>query len=51
MNFNPDPSKQAEKVILSRKTKKISYPSLKFNDSIVLQTPYQKNLAYFLMLD
>ena len=28
MNFNPDPSKQAQEIFFSRKTKKISHPSL-----------------------
>ena len=47
MSFNPDPSKQAQEIILSRKTKK-SHPSLRFNNSIVSQTPYQKHLGIFL---
>ena len=28
MNFNPDPSKQAQEIFFSRKSKKISHPSL-----------------------
>ena len=51
MSFNPDPSKQTQEIIFSRKTKKNSHPSLHFNNSIVSQTPYQKTLAYFLMLN
>ena len=47
-NFNPDPSKQAQEIIFSRKTKKISRPSLRFNNSIVSQTLYQKQLGIFL---
>ena len=47
MSFNPDPSKQAQEIFFSRKTKKIS-PSLRFNDSIVSETPYQKHLGMFL---
>ena len=48
MSFNPDPSKQAQEIIFSRKTKKISHPSLRFNSSIVSQSPYQKHLGIFL---
>ena len=48
MSFNPDPSKQVQEIIFSRKTKKISHPSLRFNNGIVSQTPYQKHLDIFL---
>ena len=48
MSINPDPSKQAQEIILSRKTKKISHPSLRFNNTMVSQTPYQKLLGIFL---
>ena len=48
MSFNPDPRKQVQEIIFSRKTKKISHPSLNFNNSIVSQTPYQKHLGIFL---
>ena len=48
MSFNLDPSKQAQGYIFSRRTKKISHPSLCFNNSIVSQTPYQKHLGIFL---
>ena len=48
MRFNSDPSKQTQDIIFSRKTKKISHPSLGFNNSIVSQTPYQKYLGIFL---
>ena len=33
MNFNPDPSKQAQKLLFSRKTSSKQYPSLNFNDN------------------
>ena len=49
MSFNADPSKQVQEIIFSRKTKKISHPSLNFNNSIVSQSPYQKQLAIFLV--
>ena len=48
MSFNPAPSKQAQEIIFSRKTKKISHPLLCLNSSTVLQTPYQKHLGIFL---
>ena len=48
MSFNPDPSKQAQEVILSRKIKKPSHPDLIFNNNKVIQTPYQKHLDMFL---
>ena len=48
MSFNPDPRKQAQEIIFSRKTKKISHPSFCFDNDIVSQTPYQKHLSIFL---
>ena len=48
MSFNPDPSKQAQEIIFSSKTKKICHPLLRFNNSIVSQSPYQKHLGIFL---
>ena len=45
MSFNPDPSKQAQEIIFSRKTKKVFHPSLNFSNSIVSQSPYQKHLG------
>ena len=47
MNFNPDPSKQAQEVIFSRKIKKSSHPVLIFNTSLVIQNPYKKHLGLF----
>ena len=46
--LNPDLSKQAQKVIFSRKTVKISYPSLAFNTVPVAPTAYQKHLVLYL---
>ena len=46
--LEPRPRKQDQAIIFSRKTKKISHPSLRFNNSIVSQTPYQKHLDIFL---
>ena len=48
MSFNLDPRKQAQEIIFSRQTKKIYHPSLRFNNSIVSQSPYQKHLDIFL---
>ena len=47
-SFNPDPSKQAQEIIFSRKTKKICHPSLRFNNSIASQSPHQKHFDIFL---
>ena len=47
-SFNPDPSKLAQEIIFSRKTKEIFHPSLHLNSSIVSQFPYQKHLGIFL---
>ena len=48
MNFNPDPSKQAQELLFSRKTSSKPYPSLNFNDNPVHQVPLQKHLGLFL---
>ena len=37
MNFNPDPSKQAQELLFSQKTCSKPYPSLNFNDNPVHQ--------------
>ena len=48
MSFNPDPYKQSQEVIFSRKIKKPSHPVLIFNNNQVIKTPYQKHLGIFL---
>ena len=48
MSFNPDPKKQAQKVIFSRKSKAMSHPLLVFNNNNVIQTTYQKHLGIIL---
>ena len=48
INFNPDPTKQAQKVIFSCKTKKLPHPSLVFNNANVTQSIYQKQLGIIL---
>ena len=47
MSFNPDPSKQAQEVIFSRKIKKPSHPVLIFSNNQVIQTPNEKHLGLF----
>ena len=48
MNFNPDPSKQAQELLFSRKPSSRPYPSLHFNDNPVHQVKLQKHLGLFL---
>ena len=45
MSFNPDPNKQAQEVIFSRKLKKFCHPSLRFNNNNVSQASLQKHLG------
>ena len=51
MRFKPDPSKQVQGVIFSRKIKKPSHPDLKFNNNQVIETPYQNKSVCFSMID
>ena len=48
MGFNPEPSKQAQEVIFTRKLQKKDYPLLYFNDSSVKDTCTQKHLGMLL---
>ena len=48
MSFNPDPNKQAQEVIFSRKTKKLNHPPLTFSKSTVSQSTYQKHFGVVL---
>ena len=48
MIFNPDPSKQAQEVIFSRKIQKTCHPSIYFNNKSVKQVPSQKHLGIIL---
>ena len=45
MSFNPDPSKPAQEVIFSRKTKKEYHTPLAFNNNNVSETNSQKHLG------
>ena len=48
MNFNPDPTKQAQEVKVSRKAKEIYHPLLVFNNTSVSQSSSQKHLGFIL---
>ena len=48
MNFNPNPSKQAQHVVCSRKSKKLRHPLLFFNDIHVSQSSPQKHIGIIL---
>ena len=48
MTFNPDPTKQAQEVIFSRKLNKDYHPALAFNNNNVPETDSQKHLGIIL---
>ena len=48
MQFNPDPLKQAQEIIFSRKIKDIPHPSLFFNECEVKKVSSQKHLGLIL---
>ena len=48
MQFNPDPKKQANESIFSRKSKSVSYPPLIFNNNSIAKCSYQKHLGVVL---
>ena len=48
MSFNPDPSKQAQEIIFSRKKMKSSHPSVYFNNIPVNSTSVHKQLRMLL---
>ena len=45
ISFNPEPNKQAQEVIFSRKLKKVCHPPLRFNNNNVSQASSQKHLG------
>ena len=45
MSFNPDPTKQAQEIIFSRKTSQRNHPSLMFNNNTVNLTTVRKHLG------
>ena len=48
MSFNPDPSKQAQDIIFSRKLNKDYHPPVAFNNNNVPETDSQKHLGIIL---
>ena len=48
MSYNPDPKKQAQEVIFSRKSKATSHPPLVFNNNNVMQAASHKHLGIIL---
>ena len=48
MSFNPEPSKQAQELLFSRKTSPKPYTSLNFNGNLVHRVQLQKHLDLFL---
>ena len=48
MSFNPDPTKQAQELIFSRKVPMTNLPPLFFNENVVPKTTFQKHLGMFL---
>ena len=50
MQFNPDPNKQVNKVIFSRKyiSHNLSHPPIKFNERIITKCNHQKHLGIIL---
>ena len=48
MTLNPDPNKQTQEVIFSRKIKKTSQPPVNFNTNPVKQVQFQKHLGIYL---
>ena len=48
MNFNPDPSKQSQEVIFSRKLQKTNHNQVYFNHNSVKKVPSQKHLEIYL---
>ena len=48
MNFNRDPTKQAQKRIFSLKVQTTNHPSFLFNENVVPQATFQKHLGIFL---
>ena len=48
MSSSPDPSKQAQEVIFSRKINKVHHPPPLFNNSTIQQIPSQKHLGIHL---
>ena len=48
MRFNPDPKKQVQETIFSRKTNKIDHPLLYFNQNLIKSSSTHKHLGMIL---
>ena len=48
MSFNPEVTKQAQEVVFSRKSQKVTHPTVYFNNSPVTQSSSQKHLGFHL---
>ena len=48
MSFNPNPSRQAQEVIFTRKVKKVVHPPIFFSNKPVQQVSSQKHLSFIL---
>ena len=48
LQFDPDPSKQAQEVIFFCKLQKSTHPPLSFNSNSITQSPTQKHLRMFM---
>ena len=48
MSFNPDPNKQANEVVFSRKISNKVHPPVNFNGTLVTQVTCQKHLGMYL---
>ena len=48
MSLKPDLSKKAQEIVFCQKLHNISHPKVKFNNSPVLQSTYQKHLQLYL---
>ena len=48
MSFNPDPTKQAEQIIFSRKASKVEHPVIYFNGSEVETVSPNKRIGLIL---
>ena len=48
MNFDPDPNKQAQEEIFSRKISKINHPPLLYNQNLAKPSSNQKHLGIVL---
>ena len=48
MSFDPDPNKQSQEVIFSRKHSKPNHPPINFNNTVVIQSTNHKHLGMIL---